>query len=105
MRFAIASPRDFAMSSLVDNIILLNWIELGDTFRLGLTIAKMRANQCSRTTHEAEILNGRGMKVLQQELRVPAEQHPFSSYSGLVSRSPERRHVRRQSESKDSVRD
>ena len=95
----------FAMSSLVDNIILLNWIELSDTFRLGLTIAKMRANQCSRTTHEAEILNGRGMKVLQQELRVPAEQHPFSSYSGLVSRSPERRHVRRQSESKDSVRD
>jgi len=26
---------DFAMSSLVDNIILMNWIELGDSFRLG----------------------------------------------------------------------
>jgi signal transduction histidine kinase len=31
---------EFAMSSLVDNIILLNWVELGDSFRLGLTIAK-----------------------------------------------------------------
>ena len=26
---------DFAMSSLVDNILLMNWIELGDAFRLG----------------------------------------------------------------------
>ena len=36
---------DFAMSSLVDNILLMNWIELGDAFRLGLTVAKMRANR------------------------------------------------------------
>ena len=35
---------EFAMSSLVDNILLLNWVELGDAFRLGLTVAKMRAN-------------------------------------------------------------
>jgi len=25
----------FQMSSLVDNIILMNWVELGDSFRLG----------------------------------------------------------------------
>jgi KaiC/GvpD/RAD55 family RecA-like ATPase len=84
---------DFQMSSLVDNIILMNWVEIGDTFRLGLTIAKMRANPVNRSTHEVEILDGQGMRVLQRELRVAADQHPFSSYAGLVSRAPERRHV------------
>ncbi|MCA1602313.1 MAG: hypothetical protein LC776_11940 [Acidobacteria bacterium] len=96
---------DFAMSSLVDNIILMNWAELGDTFRLGMTIAKMRANPVIRTTREVEVLNGQGMRVLPRELRVPAEQHPFSSYAGLVSRAPERRNVQRQAETKDKVRD
>lgn len=95
----------FAMSSLVDNIILMNWAELGDTFRLGLTIAKMRANQVNRTTHEVEIRSGQGMTVLKRELRMPAEQHPFSSYAGLISRAPERRHIRSQGESKESVAD
>jgi hypothetical protein len=65
--------------------------ELGDTFRLGLTIAKMRANPVNRVTHEVEVLDGQGMRVLKRELRVPAEKHPFSSYAGLVSRAPERR--------------
>jgi len=27
---------DFQMSSLVDNIILMNWVEMGHAFRLGL---------------------------------------------------------------------
>jgi circadian clock protein KaiC len=80
---------DFGMSSLVDNIVLMNWVELGDAFRLGLTIAKMRANAVDRVTHECEILNGKGMRVLPREL--PAPKHPFSTYTGLVSRAPERR--------------
>jgi circadian clock protein KaiC len=82
----------FAMSSLVDNIVLLNWAEIGDTFRLGMTIAKMRANPVNRVTHECEILNGKGMRVLTRELRLSA-QKPFSSYAGLVSRAPERRSI------------
>ena len=90
----------FSSGSLpLSNIILLNWAELGDTFRLGLSIAKMRANPVNRTTHEVEVVDGAGMRVLPGELRIPAEQHPFSSYAGLVSRSPERRHIRPQSES------
>lgn len=79
---------EFAMSSLVDNIILMNWVELGDSFRLGLTIAKMRANPVDRVTHECEILNGAGMRVLPRALPVPKQ--PFSAYAGLVSRAPER---------------
>ena len=46
---------DFRMSSLVDNILLMNWIEMGDAFRLGMTVAKMRANPNMRATHECEI--------------------------------------------------
>jgi circadian clock protein KaiC len=81
---------DFAMSSLVDNIILMNWIELGDAFRLALTVAKMRANPTTRTTYECQILNGEGLRVLPRALPVAIPQVPFSGYQGLVSRSPTR---------------
>ncbi|MEX2282078.1 MAG: ATPase domain-containing protein [Gemmatimonadota bacterium] len=81
---------EFGMSSLVDNIILLNWIELGDNFRLGLTVAKMRANPTSRVTHECEIVDGAGMRVLPRKLPFLTRQ-PFSGYQGLVSRAPTRR--------------
>ncbi len=50
----------FAISSLVDNILLMNWIELGDSFRLGLTLAKMRANPVDRVTRECEFSRVRG---------------------------------------------
>ena len=82
---------DFAMSSLVDNIILMNWVEIGDAFRLGLTVAKMRANPTTRATHECEILNGQGMRVLPRQLPVGIAQVPFSGYQGLISRGPTRR--------------
>ncbi len=80
---------DFHMSSLVDNIILMNWVEIGDTFRLGLTVAKMRANPTTRTTFECEIKDQKGMTVLPRHLpAVP--QLPFSKYFGLISRAPTR---------------
>lgn len=80
---------EFAMSSLVDNIVLMNWIELGRAFRLGLTVAKMRGNPNSRETHECEIVNGRGLHVLPNP--IPADLvRPFGSYQNLVSRNPTR---------------
>ena len=80
---------EFAMSSLVDNIVLLNWIEMGDAFRLGLTVAKMRANPNARATHECEIANGQGLRVLPREL--PAQRvRPFSTYLNLISRNAAR---------------
>jgi circadian clock protein KaiC len=79
----------FSVSSLVDNIILMNWVELGDTFRHGLTIAKMRANPTVRTTHECEIIDGQGLRVLPRVIP-GAPVLPFSGYRGLLSRSPER---------------
>jgi circadian clock protein KaiC len=82
---------EFAMSSLVDNILLMNFIELGDTFRLGLTIGKMRANPVVRATRECEVVDGHGMRVLPRELPAVAARRAFSAYNGLISRSPERR--------------
>ena len=82
---------EFKVSSLVDNIILMNWVELGDTFRHALTVAKMRAMPTSRTTHECEIVNGQGMKVLPRPLRAVLPVVPFAGYLGLLSRAPERR--------------
>jgi circadian clock protein KaiC len=80
----------YSVSSLVDNIILMNWVELGDTFRHGLTIAKMRANPITRTTHECEVINGKGMRVLPRPIAGALPVRPFASYLGLISRSPER---------------
>jgi hypothetical protein len=81
----------FKVSSLVDNIILMNWVELGDTFRHALTVAKMRAMPTSRTTHECEIVNGQGMRVLPRPLTGALPVVPFAGYLGLISRAPERR--------------
>src|SRR5512146_1684764 len=94
---------DFAMSSLGDNIMLMNWVELGDSFRLGMTIAKMRANPVDRITRECEVLNGQGMHVLPRALPVP--KLPFSSYTGLVSRAPERRSLRSEGVGPDGSND
>ena len=79
----------YSVSSLVDNIILMNWVELGDTFRHGLTIAKMRSNPTTRTTNECEVVDGQGLRVLPRVLP-PTALLPFSGYRGLISRSPER---------------
>ena len=91
----------FAMSSLVDNILLMNWVELGDCFRLGLTIAKMRGNPVNRVTNECEVFDGKGMQVLPRVL--PVRRLPFSTYTGLVSRSPERRPQEAEAVSSDEL--
>jgi circadian clock protein KaiC len=79
---------EFVMSSLVDNIILMNWVEISDSLRLALTVAKMRGNPVNRLTHECEVVQGKGMLVRPRERN--ASEQPFSNYAGLVSRSPER---------------
>jgi circadian clock protein KaiC len=81
----------FGVSSLVDNVVLLNWVELNDTFRQALTIAKMRANSFDRTTRECEVVNGRGMHVLPRQIPPGATRRlAFWEYNSLVARSPER---------------
>jgi circadian clock protein KaiC len=94
--FGISSMMgEFAMSSLVDNILLLNFVELGDTFRVALTIGKMRSNPVNRASHEIEITDGKGMRVLPRELPAALSESAFSRYQGLISRAPERRSPQR----------
>jgi circadian clock protein KaiC len=90
--FGISSMMgEFAMSSLVDNILLLNFVELGDTFRVALTVGKMRSNPVNRASHEVEITDGKGMRILPRELPGAVSKSAFSFYRGLISRAPERR--------------
>src|SRR5437773_24704 len=82
---------DYGVSSLVDNIILLNWVELGDVLRHAVTVSKMRASPTSHVTRECEIVNGVGMRVLARAIPPNAQPIPFAGYYGLLARSPERR--------------
>jgi hypothetical protein len=66
----------------------MNWVEIGDSLRLAMTVAKMRGNPVSRLTHECEVVQGKGMHVRPRAKH--ASDQPFSNYGGLVSRSPER---------------
>jgi hypothetical protein len=68
----------------------MNWVELSDEFRLGLTVAKMRGNPTTRITHECEIVDGQGMRVLSSRLSVRRARLAFSDYGGLISRAPTR---------------
>lgn len=84
----------YGVSSLVDNVILLNFVELGDSLRQALTVVKMRANPADRTTRECEVVNGHGMRVLPRQLPgVATSRTPFAGSHGLVARSPERHAV------------
>jgi circadian clock protein KaiC len=80
---------DFPVSSIVDNIVLLNFVELGNRLHRAVTVAKVRGSANQFVTREFTI--GPGGFVL-----VPVDQAkalpilPFSSYYGLLSRAPTR---------------
>jgi circadian clock protein KaiC len=80
---------DFAISSIVDNLILLNFVELGSSLRRAITVGKARGSEHQFITREYTIgpggitlvplKDGEGLPVL-----------PFSCYYGLLSRAPTR---------------
>ena len=81
-------------SHLVDNIILLNYVEISTVLRRAIAIPKVRGSHNLQVTREYVIADG-GLQLLDEECRdadsagaVP--QLPFSSYYGLLSRSPSR---------------
>ncbi len=81
-------------SHLVDNIILLNYVEISTLLRRAIAIPKVRGSKNVQVTREYLIQQG-GIVLLPEpegennETVVP--QLPFSSYYGLLSRSPSRR--------------
>jgi circadian clock protein KaiC len=81
-------------SHLVDNIILLNYVEISTVLRRAIAIPKVRGSRNLQVTREYVIAQG-GLQLLDEEAAnadpagiVP--QLPFSSYYGLLSRSPSR---------------
>jgi len=80
-------------SHLVDNIILLNYVEVSTVLRRAIAIPKVRGSNNRQVTREYMIAHG-GLHLLDEDGADAAgvvPQLPFSSYYGLLSRSPSRR--------------
>ena len=81
---------DFAISSIVDNLILMNFVELGNSLRRAITVAKARGSEHQFITREYTIGPG-GISLLPLEEGKALPVLPFQSYYGLLSRAPTRR--------------
>ena len=80
---------DFPVSSVVDNIVLLNFVELGNTLHRAITVAKARGSNNQFNTREFTIGAG-GITLLPEDPNVALPVLPFQSYYGLLSRAPTR---------------
>jgi circadian clock protein KaiC len=85
---------DLKASTIVDNIILLNYVEFSNRLRRAITVPKARGSAPQRVTREYTIQ--RGGIVLHPTISDEADfesvpQLPFSSYYGVLARSPARR--------------
>ncbi|HEX8613236.1 MAG TPA: ATPase domain-containing protein [Telluria sp.] len=81
-------------SHLVDNIILLNYVEISTVLRRAIAVPKVRGSRNRQITREYVIADG-GLQLLDEESGYAdsagvVPQLPFSSYYGLLSRSPSR---------------
>lgn len=79
-------------SHLVDNIILLNYVEISTVLRRAIAVPKVRGSRNLQVTREYVIGEG-GLLLVEEEAADAAgtvPQLPFSSYYGLLSRSPSR---------------
>lgn len=79
-------------SHLVDNIILLNYVEVSTVLRRAIAVPKVRGSRNLQITREYTIGVG-GLLLIDEtdnEQSGAVPQLPFSSYYGLLSRSPSR---------------
>ena len=80
---------DFPVSSIVDNIVLLNFVELGNTLHRAITVAKARGSAHQFVTREFTIGPG-GITLVPEDAARALPILPFQSYYGLLSRAPTR---------------
>jgi circadian clock protein KaiC len=76
------------VSSIVDNIILLSFVELGNQVHRGVTVVKARGSDHRFVTREYSIGQGGIILAPPGEQALPVL--PFQSYHGLLSRAPTR---------------
>jgi circadian clock protein KaiC len=80
---------DFAVSSIVDNLILMNLVELGSTLHRAITVAKARGCAHQFDTREFTIDQG-GITLIPLKEAQALTPLPLQSYYGLLSRAPTR---------------
>jgi circadian clock protein KaiC len=80
---------EFPVSSIVDNIVLLNFVELGNTLHRAITVAKARGSANRFMTREFTIGPG-GISLVPLDEAKALPVLPFQSYYGLLSRAPTR---------------
>ena len=80
---------EFPVSSIVDNIVLLNFVELGNTLHRAITVAKARGSANQFVTREFTVGQG-GIFLVPLDEAQALPVLPFSSYYGLLSRAPTR---------------
>jgi circadian clock protein KaiC len=80
---------EYPVSSIVDNIVLLNFVELGNTLHRAITVAKARGSANQFVTREFTIGPG-GISLVPVDQAAALPILPFSSYYGLLSRAPTR---------------
>jgi circadian clock protein KaiC len=87
--------KELNASTIVDNIILLNYVEFSNRLRRAITVPKARGSAPHRSTREYTIREG-GIVLLPETTEHAATdgqtvpQLPFSSYLGVLARSPAR---------------
>lgn len=85
---------DLRASTIVDNIILLNYVEISNRLRRAITVPKARGSAPTRQTYEYTIQPG-GITLLPTGAEPDSAtevvpQLPFASYYGVLARSPAR---------------
>jgi circadian clock protein KaiC len=80
---------EFPVSSIVDNIVLLNFVELSNTIHRAITVAKSRGSAHQFVTREFTIGPG-GITLVPVDQARALPVLPFQSYYGLLSRAPTR---------------
>jgi circadian clock protein KaiC len=80
---------EFGVSSIVDNIILMNFVELSDTLHRAITVVKARGSDHQFNTREFTIGQG-GISLLPTDESTRLPVLPFHNYYGLLSRAPTR---------------
>ena len=80
---------DFPVSSIVDNILLLNMVEINSSLRRCATVVKARGSKHEFDSREYVIERG-GVRLLPFDESVEPKPRPFSAYSSVLSRAPSR---------------
>ncbi len=85
---------DLKASAIVDNIVLLSYVEISTKLRRAILVPKVRGAAIPQTTREFFIEQG-GIRIVEDD-RAQAKEYeevpqlPLSSYYGILSRAPAR---------------